>query len=224
MPQIPIPKRPCRVTRPPTNDQRQRLTTGNARPRVPLRRSWRALPVACSSRSSPQLADPPTPLDPEQPPGNRLRRRAAPSPSNPPSPLIPTGCAYRAGGELPDLRCTPGSVDPRVTPDNIHQTICKPGYTATVRPPVGYTNPLKRDLLAAYGRAGDDPRAYELDHLIPLALGGAPTDVANLWPEPDATPNPKDTVEHRLQREVCDGRLSLMDAQRGIVTDWRTAP
>jgi hypothetical protein len=223
MPQIPIPKRPCRVTRPPTNNQRQRPTTSNTRPLVPLRRSWRVLPVALVAL----IATACGPANTYRP--GTTTRTPSPSPSttvpnNPPSPLIPTGCAYRAGGELPDLRCTPGSVDPRVTPDNIHQTICNPGYTATVRPSVGYTNPLKRDLLAVYGRAGDNPRAYELDHLIPLALGGAPTEVANLWPEPDATPNPKDTVEHRLQREVCDGRLSLMDAQRGIVTDWRTAP
>jgi hypothetical protein len=207
----------------PTNDQRAPLTTGNAHPRVPHRTHWRALLVVLVALMA-AACGPANTSRPETTTSNPSPPPSSSAPSNPTGPLLPAGCAYRAGGELPDSRCTPGTVDPRVTPESIHQTICKPGYTATVRSPVGYTNPLKRDLLAAYGRAGDDPRAYELDHFIPLALGGSPADVANLWPEPDPTPNPKDTVEHRLQREVCDGRLSLIDAQRAIVTDWRTAP
>lgn len=36
---------------------------------------------------------------------------------------------------------------------------------------------------------------YEEDHLIPLELGGAPSDVRNLWPERGTSPNPKDRVE-----------------------------
>jgi hypothetical protein len=223
MPQIPIPKRPSRVTLPRNGDRREPLTTNNAGARVPHRTHRRAVLVVLVALTAAGCG-PANTSRPEATIRNPSPAASSTAPSNPASPLVPAGCAYRAGGELPDSRCTPGSVDPRVTPDNAHQTICKPGYTATVRPPVGYTNPLKRDLLAAYGRAGDDPRAYELDHLIPLALGGSAADVANLWPEPDATPNPKDMVEHRLQREVCDGRLSLVDAQRAIVTDWWAAP
>ena len=66
------------------------------------------------------------------------------------------------------------------------------------------------------------PGAYEVDHLIPLGLGGANA-IANLWPEP-AEPQPgfheKDKVEDYLHAEVCAGRLDLSAAQRAIATDW----
>ena len=67
---------------------------------------------------------------------------------------------------------------------------------------------------------------YELDHLIPLELGGAPQDVVNLWPEAwNGEPNAheKDAVETFLNREVCRGAVQLADAQRQIATDWLTA-
>ena len=65
---------------------------------------------------------------------------------------------------------------------------------------------------------------YEYDHLVPLGVGGAVNDPRNLWPEPGASPNPKDQVEDELNREVCDGRLTLAQAQKAIATDWLTAP
>ena len=68
------------------------------------------------------------------------------------------------------LAPVPGEVNPAVTQDTIHQTICVSGYTATIRPTVSYTNDLKRRLLAEQhlkGTIGD----YELDHFIPLELG-----------------------------------------------------
>ena len=70
---------------------------------------------------------------------------------------------------------------------------------------------------------------YEEDHLIPLELGGAPRDPQNLWPEPryeagGYTASDKDTVENRLEREVCADDLTLADACWWIVNDWRDAP
>jgi len=62
-----------------------------------------------------------------------------------------------------------------------------------------------------------------LDHLVSLELGGAPQDVANLWPEPwtgDANAHMKDAVETHLKREVCSGAVSLAEAQRMIASDW----
>lgn len=61
---------------------------------------------------------------------------------------------------------------------------------------------------------------WELDHLVPLELGGAPSDPRNLWPEPGASPNPKDGVESAANRAVCTGRMQLEDAQRSIAGDW----
>ena len=77
----------------------------------------------------------------------------------------------------------------------------------------------KRLSLAAYG----DRRPiwdYEYDHFVPLELGGATNDPRNLWPEPGASPNPKDAVENYLNREVCDHTMTLARAQAAIVANW----
>lgn len=42
----------------------------------------------------------------------------------------------------------------------------------------------------------------------------------NLWPEPGASPNPKDKVEDYLNGEVCDGKMTLSRAQGLIVANW----
>jgi hypothetical protein len=136
----------------------------------------------------------------------------------------PGSCHARGTGlfTLPDPRCTPGAVDPAVTQANIASTICRDDYTATVRPPESVTEPEKRASLAAYG----DTRPmydYEYDHLIPLELGGARNDPGNLWPEPGASPNPKDKLEDRLNDLVCKGSLRLAVAQREIATNWVAA-
>jgi len=133
-------------------------------------------------------------------------------------------CTSVAG--LPDPLCSPGTVDPTVTQENIHTTICVPGYSKRIRPPVSVTYPMKRERMAAYGLAGADPRGYELDHLVSLELGGAPTSTLNLWPEPWNGPNnahDKDRTENALHRLVCIGTMSLQEAQHRMATNWRTA-
>lgn len=134
----------------------------------------------------------------------------------------PSGCHITGSGTqiLQDPHCTPGAIDPAITQDNIKQTICKSGYTATVRPPVADTNVAKRKSYTAYGIAPGT--TSELDHLVSLELGGA-NDIANLWPEIGPLPNPKDSVENRLHKAVCAGQVTLSAAQLAIATDWRTA-
>jgi hypothetical protein len=80
----------------------------------------------------------------------------------------------------------------------------------------------KRASMRAYGDAGSTSE-YEYDHLVPLELGGARNDARNLWPEPGATPNRKDTLENALRRLVCARELSLASAQRQIARDWVAA-
>jgi hypothetical protein len=126
-------------------------------------------------------------------------------------------------GVLPDPSCTPGVIDTKVTQDNLYRTICSKGYTQTVRPPVSYTNKLKLQQIADYGYSDKNPKDYEEDHLISLELGGSPTDPKNLWPEPDASPNPKDKIENVCNKKICDGEISLAKAQSEIATDWTTA-
>ena len=99
-----------------------------------------------------------------------------------------------------------------VTQENIKQTICVPGWTRTVRPAVEYTNALKVKQMRAYHELGS-PSDYQEDHLISLELGGNPTDPRNLWPEPYPRAAAVDQIENDLNAKVCNGALSLAEAQ-----------
>ncbi len=80
-------------------------------------------------------------------------------------------------------RDTPGAVDPSITQANIGTTICRPGYARSVRPAFAVTEPIKRRLMDAQ-HPGESFADYELDHLIPISLGGAPLDLRDLWLQP----------------------------------------
>lgn len=139
----------------------------------------------------------------------------------------PTGTRSPAVG-LPDPFRTPGATNPDVTPATIGATICSRGWTATVRPPVGYTAGLKRAQLASGYAIGSDRSLadYEEDHLVPLEVGGHPTAETNLWPEPRVGiygAAAKDQLENVVNRMICDGRLALADGQRIFMTDWIAA-
>ena len=126
-------------------------------------------------------------------------------------------------GDLPDSKLTPGAIDSSITQDNINKTICVRGYTKTVRPPAYYTNALKKKQMAAYGYSDADPRHYEEDHLIPLSIGGNPSDPLNLWPQPrisEWNAEKKDILELKLYKLVCDGTVSLDEARREISSNW----
>lgn len=149
----------------------------------------------------------------------------------------PGTCHYRVANgrySLPDPSCTPGAVDPAVTEADLASTVCRRGgYTYSVRPPERLTETFKIVDEAAYR---DPYTTYhtELDHLIPLELGGS-SDTRNLWAEPDqGTPadfdpqdpfgvNAKDGVEDRLHQAVCSGQVGLAAAQDAIAADWTTA-
>jgi hypothetical protein len=125
-------------------------------------------------------------------------------------------------GVLPRHDLTSGAIDPRVSQSNIRNTICRPGYTTTVRPPFEYTTAMKHQLMRAYGVKGSI-HDYELDHLIPLELGGCPSCETNLWPQPrNVFPGAteKDEVEDYLHHQVCSGAVPLAKAQREITSDW----
>lgn len=108
---------------------------------------------------------------------------------------------------------TPGVLNAAVTQATIRATICKRGWTRTIRPPVDYTNALKRKQMRVYDEHGP-PSAYQEDHLISLELGGDPTDPRNLWPEPYPRATDVDRIENDLNARVCAGALTLADAQR----------
>ncbi|HLZ24666.1 MAG TPA: HNH endonuclease signature motif containing protein [Ktedonobacterales bacterium] len=130
-------------------------------------------------------------------------------------------CRTRHRGQLPSRSCTPGSVDPSVTQTDIRSTICRAGWTDKVRPPEWQTEHAKYQIAyPAYHIRGS--AQSELDHLVPLELGGS-NDITNLWPELGPIPNAKDKVENALNHAVCEGRVSLTAAQRAIASDWLTA-
>ena len=134
----------------------------------------------------------------------------------------PSSCHAIGSGlyERPDPSCTPGALNPAVTQATISKTICLAGWTDTVRPPESVTEQEKAASIAAYGDTGS-LGDYEEDHFVPLELGGATNDPRDLWPEPGASPNPKDAVEDTLREKVCAGQLSLAHSQREIVSNWR---
>lgn len=130
---------------------------------------------------------------------------------------------------LPDPDATPGAANPDITQANIAKTICNAGKwsTKSIRPPASYTTTLKKSQLAdgVYARRFKDktPSLYEEDHLISIELGGHPRSEKNLWPQPwdgKYGAHAKDKVENKLHRLVCDGTLSLHQAQRMIADDW----
>lgn len=121
-------------------------------------------------------------------------------------------CVVRGG--LPDPVCTPGAVD---TTDVA--IVC--GQSTRERRSVPESE--RRSVFVAYGIAYPPARgAYELDHLVPLELGGSNA-IANLWPEPAATFHDKDQSENALHRRVCAEELGLDMAQREMAADWRIA-
>lgn len=137
--------------------------------------------------------------------------------------LLASSIGLAFAGDLPDPRLTPGATDPAVTQENIRQTVCVKGYTKTVRPPASYTNKLKKKQIREYGYADRNPKDYEEDHLIPLNIGGNPTDERNLWPEPrksEWNAKKKDALEFALYKQVCKGRVSLKEAQDAYRENW----
>jgi len=139
-------------------------------------------------------------------------------------------CHYRwatGAKPLPDVHCTPGVKNPAVTQATLSSTICLSGYTDTIRPPTNITGPEKIANAAAYSYT-DSLSLAEYDHFISLQLGGDPNDPRNLWVQPHDPDyvsyyNAKDTVESRLKTAICDGRITLDQAQKAIVTNWTTA-
>jgi hypothetical protein len=118
-------------------------------------------------------------------------------------------------------------LNPDVTPATLTQTVCRPGYTKTVRPSTSFTNGIKKRLLREQGLDFEvDKGSYELDHIVPLALGGHPRNLNNLMLQPWEGPNSakrKDRLEVKLQCLVCGGDVALDAAQEAIWSDWRAA-
>lgn len=132
------------------------------------------------------------------------------------------------GYPVPDPHCTPGGIDPSVTTD----VLSNPDWRTRCIRDCETSESEKHVTYRWYGiraprRNSGNNQVCELDHLVPLELGGA-DGLGNIWPEcgPDATAlqnryfKVKDRVENYLADEVKAGHMPLQDAQRGIASDW----
>jgi hypothetical protein len=130
--------------------------------------------------------------------------------------LVPS-LAWGADPILPNPAMTPGDTLP-VGLDKV----CTVGYTKTVR----HVSQSKKDHIYELYGITRVPGQYEVDHLISLELGGS-NSMRNLWPQSFYTETwnarVKDGLEHHLNRMVCDGKISLEEAQKAIATDWIAA-
>jgi hypothetical protein len=123
---------------------------------------------------------------------------------------------------LPDPSLTPGSARTTSASD-----VCSDPHTAQYR---HWSRERDNHILEEYGLPfGSSHLNYEIDHLIPLDIGGSDLD-SNLWPEPRsnivewrASAEAKDKLEWRLHDLVCSGELDLVEAQHEIVEDWQAA-
>jgi hypothetical protein len=116
---------------------------------------------------------------------------------------------------LPDANMTPGDAFDVATQD-----ICVHGYARKVR---DVPAEMKRQVYREYGIISHGPGDYEIDHLIPLELGGS-NSIKNLWPESHRTSpwnaQVKDRLEDKLHELVCSGQLDLKTAQQAIASNW----
>jgi hypothetical protein len=118
---------------------------------------------------------------------------------------------------LPDPALTPGDVVPLDAP-----AVCDRGYAGRAR---HVAEARKREVFRAYRLDWKDRDRYEVDHLIPLAVGGA-NSPSNLWPQPWDGPfgaREKDRLEVRMRSLLCRGQVTLREAQDAFRTDWTRA-
>ena len=131
--------------------------------------------------------------------------------------------ARRAGAPeaefAPNTAWTPGSVRA-----SSRDAVCSAPDREAPSPVVSAS--VAQEVFRRYGIRNPRPRSYEVDYLIPPALGGT-GDPRNLWPQPYSAgvwnARVKDALEDRLRTLVCEGNLDLAIAQRDLARDWIAA-
>ena len=126
--------------------------------------------------------------------------------------------AYAHDADIPVPRA---ALNPAVKQATISKTICVPGYAKSMRPSWSKTNRVKQILLRQRGLTHADSGTFDLDHIEPLTLGGAPLNIENFMLQITTDARVKDQLEVRLRKEVCSGKMTLHDAQSCIWSDWR---
>lgn len=117
-------------------------------------------------------------------------------------------------------------LDSAVTPENVQQTICRIGYTASATPPDAWSSAAMRRLLLRGGTELAVSGTYVLDRVVPISLGGHATQEANLQLlelSGNRSAPRKRALERRLHQLVCAGKLGLREAQSALYPDWAPA-
>ncbi len=130
-------------------------------------------------------------------------------------------------GDLPDPFVTPGEVDQNATVE----MLCTSGYSKSVRHVTQETKDYVCHIYDVECKGGD----YEVDHLVPLSIGGTNSS-KNLWPQSYKTcPHNawiKDRLEKYTRSEVCKtlrteghdaATVLLQQFQNEIASNWITA-
>lgn len=146
------------------------------------------------------------------------------------APVWPQSAAYGHEGKylLPNRTLTPGKVNPEIRADihnghflvnGVEVNICAKGFKT--RPFRKTTEEMKKQVCDECGSPKDcpDPAKGEIDHLVPLEIGGE-DDVSNLWWQPSPQYHVKDKLEDRLKPLVCKGKMTLSEAQNCVRDDW----
>jgi hypothetical protein len=129
------------------------------------------------------------------------------------------GPAWADSGILPDPSLTPG----QARTANIGEVCSTP--TGALR---HWSRERDDKIMREYNLPLGPHPQFEVDHLIPLCLGGADSD-RNLWPQPRRSIGPvwnaerKDELEARMCALACSGQLDVVEAQRTIAEDWTAA-
>jgi hypothetical protein len=182
--------------------------------------------------------------------GRNARRAQFEGPASPPDRVTPEAVGLQSNDGFqqpilsdaiqPDPRKTPGAVDTSVQGEEICTGTWaagnppRPGGSLTYSKAARHTSAsVKERAFLEYGieNPHDGGRTYEVDHRVPLSLGGRDV-LENLWPE-TRKPVPysawvKDRLEYRLWNLVChpepgETPVQLEDAQRAFLGDWTAA-
>lgn len=142
--------------------------------------------------------------------------------------LISSAWALDSDGTEPDPVLTPGAVrTTRIEDICGHKTGEFRHVTVTEKIASRRAYGIKSEFDSYCGNAdADGKRGCETDHKVPLVVGGGnpPGSIANLWSQRPDGPfgyHVKDKCEERVGRDICNGKISVADAQAVFLGDWR---
>lgn len=166
----------------------------------------------------PPLRLPPLPAAATGAPAAPAAPATAPAPAQPPA--SPPSPGPATPSPAPEAPARPAAHNPNVRHATVAATVCRAGYTRRVRPSLAAH---RRALLASAAVPPGEWHGWQLDHRVPLALGGAPRDPANLMLQPRHEAERKNRLEVKLQCLVCTGQVPLHVARADIARDWQAA-